>query len=162
MQVAYYEKTGSARDVLSVGERPEPAPGPGEVRVRLHCSGVNPSDVKSRAGRRNSPMSFPLVGGCFRPKSVGRASAVESPEADPRRWEVLGAPRCWRSKDSVGHPQGIDRITLPTTRPDSTNSCAVAICESGRRSAMLCVRHCSRRSRASVSCAAARSSSPKW
>ena len=91
MQVAYYEKTGSARDVLSVGERPEPAPGPGEVRVRLHCSGVNPSDVKSRAGRRNSPMSFPLVGGCFRPKSVGRASAVESPEAvgGPRRAALL-------------------------------------------------------------------------
>src|SRR5207249_8497387 len=61
MQVAYYEKTGSARDVLRMGERPDPAPGPGEVRVRLHCSGVNPSDVKSRAGRRNSAMPFPLV-----------------------------------------------------------------------------------------------------
>ncbi|HEY2926866.1 NADPH:quinone reductase [Piscinibacter sp.] len=61
MQVAYYEKTGSARDVLSIGEWPDPAPGPGEVRVRLHCSGVNPSDVKSRAGRHNSPMPFPLV-----------------------------------------------------------------------------------------------------
>jgi NADPH2:quinone reductase len=39
-------------EVLTVGELPDPTPGPGEVRVRLHASGVNPSDVKARAGNR--------------------------------------------------------------------------------------------------------------
>ncbi|HYG85557.1 MAG TPA: NADPH:quinone reductase [Azospirillum sp.] len=51
MRAAWYTKNGEARDVLIVGEIPAPEPGPGEVRVRLHASGVNPSDVKSRRGR---------------------------------------------------------------------------------------------------------------
>ncbi len=50
MRAAYYESNGKAADVLRVGEVPTPVPGPGEVRVRLKTSGVNPSDVKSRAG----------------------------------------------------------------------------------------------------------------
>ena len=50
MRAAYYEKNGPARDVLKVGEVETPRAGPGEVRVRLATSGVNPSDVKSRAG----------------------------------------------------------------------------------------------------------------
>ena len=55
MRAAWYERNGEARDSLQVGEMPTPLPGPGEVRVRVHTSGVNPSDVKSRRGR-------PLVG----------------------------------------------------------------------------------------------------
>lgn len=51
MQAAWYEQNGPAIDVLKVGEWPTPTPGPGEVLVRVHSSGVNPSDVKSRAGR---------------------------------------------------------------------------------------------------------------
>jgi len=51
MRAAWYAKNGAARDVLVVGDLPTPEPGPGEVRVRLATSGVNPSDVKSRAGR---------------------------------------------------------------------------------------------------------------
>jgi NADPH:quinone reductase len=37
--------------VLAIGELPTPMPAPGEVRVKLVASGVNPSDVKSRRGR---------------------------------------------------------------------------------------------------------------
>ncbi|UUZ74987.1 alcohol dehydrogenase catalytic domain-containing protein [Polaromonas sp. P1(28)-13] len=51
MKAAWYSRNGEARDVLQVGELPDPQPGPGEVRVRLATSGVNPSDVKSRRGR---------------------------------------------------------------------------------------------------------------
>ena len=50
MRAAWYESNGGARAVLTVGEMPAPEPGPGEVRVKLATSGVNPSDVKSRAG----------------------------------------------------------------------------------------------------------------
>jgi len=45
MRAAYYEKNGSAREVLRVGEVATPRAGPGEVRVKLATSGVNPSDV---------------------------------------------------------------------------------------------------------------------
>jgi NADPH:quinone reductase len=60
MRAAYYEKNGSARDVLSLGELDTPKPGPGEVLVRLKTSGVNPSDVKSREGRTRK-IVFPRV-----------------------------------------------------------------------------------------------------
>src|SRR5262245_45147462 len=60
MRAAYYEKNGAARDVLLVAELDTPKPGPGEVRVRLKTSGVNPSDVKAREGRTRK-ISFPRV-----------------------------------------------------------------------------------------------------
>jgi NADPH2:quinone reductase len=50
MRAAYYEKNGSAREVLRVGDVETPNAGPGQVRVKLATSGVNPSDVKSRQG----------------------------------------------------------------------------------------------------------------
>lgn len=50
MQAAWFEAFGPAQQVLRVGERPRPEPAPGEVLVRMHASGVNPSDVKKRAG----------------------------------------------------------------------------------------------------------------
>jgi NADPH2:quinone reductase len=60
MRAAWYEKNGAAADVLHVGEVETPRPGPGEVRVRLVTSGVNPSDVKSRAGTARK-IAFPRV-----------------------------------------------------------------------------------------------------
>ncbi len=50
MKAVIYETTGAAREVLRIEEIPTPEPGPGEVRVKLAYSGVNPSDVKSRVG----------------------------------------------------------------------------------------------------------------
>jgi NADPH:quinone reductase-like Zn-dependent oxidoreductase len=50
MKAAWFEEFGSAADVLILGEQPEPEPGRGEVLVRLATTGVNPSDVKKRAG----------------------------------------------------------------------------------------------------------------
>src|SRR5438132_8613030 len=44
-----YSVTGDP-GVLTLVERPVPDPGPGEVRVRVHRSGVNPTDWKSRRG----------------------------------------------------------------------------------------------------------------
>lgn len=60
MRAAFYETNGPASDVLRLDEVPTPTPGPGEVRVRLKTSGVNPSDVKSRAGLTRK-IAFPRV-----------------------------------------------------------------------------------------------------
>ena len=60
MRAAYYEKNGAARDVLHVGDVETPKPGPGEVRVKLKTSGVNPSDVKAREGRTRK-IGYPRV-----------------------------------------------------------------------------------------------------
>ena len=58
MKAAWYERNGAARSVLTVGDMDTPDPGPGEVRVKIATSGVNPSDVKGRRGR---PLSWPRV-----------------------------------------------------------------------------------------------------
>jgi NADPH2:quinone reductase len=50
MRAAWYDRNGPAREVLHVGELPDPQPAAGEVRVRVATSGLNPSDVKKRAG----------------------------------------------------------------------------------------------------------------
>jgi NADPH2:quinone reductase len=60
MRAAYYERNGSARDVLKLGEIETPRPVAGEVRVKLAASGVNPSDVKARAGATRK-IAYPRV-----------------------------------------------------------------------------------------------------
>src|ERR1700744_204828 len=60
MRVAYYERNGVAREVLRVSEVDTPKAGPGEVRVKLATSGVNPSDVKSRQGLTRK-IAYPRV-----------------------------------------------------------------------------------------------------
>ncbi len=60
MKAAYYRTYGPARAVLEVGELPDPVPGPGEVRVRMKFSGINPSDCNRRAGIRDRP-GYPLI-----------------------------------------------------------------------------------------------------
>ncbi|HEY5848940.1 MAG TPA: NADPH:quinone reductase [Microlunatus sp.] len=49
MRRVVYRQTGDP-DVLDLVEEPAPDPGPGQVRVRIHRSGVNPTDWKSRRG----------------------------------------------------------------------------------------------------------------
>jgi NADPH2:quinone reductase len=60
MRAAWYRSQGAARDVLEIGELPDPTPGPGEVRVRLAASGINPTDLYARSGRQ-APLPYPLV-----------------------------------------------------------------------------------------------------
>ena len=38
------------RDVLEVQERPDPVPGPGEVRIAVHAAGINFADLMARSG----------------------------------------------------------------------------------------------------------------
>jgi NADPH2:quinone reductase len=56
MRAARYDRYGPAADVLRVEEIERPEPGPGEVRVRLQVSGINPTDWKSRAGATPRPI----------------------------------------------------------------------------------------------------------
>ncbi|HWX86010.1 MAG TPA: NADPH:quinone reductase, partial [Xanthobacteraceae bacterium] len=60
MKAVWYERTGPAADVLTFGEMPTPAASPGEVRIRLEASGVNPADVGRRGGAYRA-MEFPRV-----------------------------------------------------------------------------------------------------
>ena len=63
MRAIGYDQFGSAQDVLNIIELPDPTPAAGEVVVQLTYSGVNPSDVKARAGLRPgvSKPAFDLI-----------------------------------------------------------------------------------------------------
>jgi NADPH2:quinone reductase len=60
MRAGWYEKCGPADEVIEVGEMDAPAPGPGEILVRIHASGINPSDYKRR-GNVKQKIEFPRV-----------------------------------------------------------------------------------------------------
>lgn len=61
MKAAWFEFFGSATESIIIGEQPTPVAGPGEVLIKLKTSGVNPSDVKKRAGAFPSLLADGLV-----------------------------------------------------------------------------------------------------
>ncbi|MCW2519184.1 MAG: oxidoreductase [Mycobacterium sp.] len=61
MIAAWYDRQGPAAQVLHIGDFAASEPGPGDVRVRVARSGVNPGDTKKRAGWPGSPMIYPRV-----------------------------------------------------------------------------------------------------
>ena len=61
MRAAVTERTGPAGEVLTIEELPIPTPAPHEVRVKVAWSGINPSDVKTRAGVRTKTLAFPRI-----------------------------------------------------------------------------------------------------
>ena len=91
MNAAWYERNGTAAEVLRVGEQPDPQPGPGEVRVALHAAGINPSDVKTRAGLRRK-IAFPrVIPGCDGAGVVDRVGAgVPASRIGERVWVYEG------------------------------------------------------------------------
>ncbi|WP_326562473.1 NADPH:quinone reductase [Micromonospora sp. NBC_01796] len=60
MKAIIYTQTG-APDVLHPTERSVPDPAPGEVRVRVKVSGVNPTDWKARRGGPGRPLEYPEI-----------------------------------------------------------------------------------------------------
>lgn len=118
MRAVWYERNGPAAEVLTYGEMPTPAPGPGEVLVRLACSGVNPSDWKTRSGRAR-PIVFPRV----IPHSDGAGTIEAVGEGvDPAR---IGE-RVWIWNGQWKRPFGTaaEYIALPSAQavrlPDNT------------------------------------------
>jgi NADPH2:quinone reductase len=106
MQAAWYEKNGPADQVLQVGQQPVPQAGSGQVRVRLACSGVNPSDVKSRAGGR--PVRWDLI----IPHSDGAGVIDEVGEGvDPGR--VGQRVWVWNAQYNRPHGTAAEYIALP-------------------------------------------------
>ena len=56
MRAASYDRHGPAAEVLEVKDVERPAPGPGEVLVKVALSGINPTDLKSRSGVTPRPI----------------------------------------------------------------------------------------------------------
>jgi len=126
MIAAWYDRQGAAAEVLRVGELPAAEPGPGEVRVRLTVSGVNPGDIKKREGWLGSPMAFPRIV----PHSDG-AGVIEAvgPDVDPgrtgRRVWVYGA-QSYRPFGTAAETTVVPAalaVDLPGNVSDETGAC---------------------------------------
>lgn len=107
MRAAWYARNGAARDVLQVGEQPTPQPGPGEVRVRLAFSGVNPSDVKSRAGSR------PVTQGLVIPHSDG-AGVIDAVGEGVDAVRVGQQVWTWNAQYRRPHGTAAQYVVLPS------------------------------------------------
>ena len=88
MRAAWYEKQGPAREVLVVGEMPDPRPGAGEVRIRIAASGINPGDIKKRQDSFGLGMPYPRV----IPHSDGAGQVDQVGEGVSPEW---GGRRVW-------------------------------------------------------------------
>ncbi|SFW86697.1 NADPH:quinone reductase [Amycolatopsis australiensis] len=92
MKAAVYRRPGPADEVLEVVKLERPEPGPGEVRVRMVTSGINPTDWKTRAGltgRMPDGFQVPHHDGAGVVDAVG--SGVTGLTAGQRVWLYLAA-----------------------------------------------------------------------
>lgn len=117
MKAIQFSEAGSAKDVLSLVDIDPIAPGPGEVRVRITHSAVNPTDVKRRSTGRELGAFSPIT-----PNNDG-AGVIEAVGADVDPARV--GQRVWIFGAQAGRPMGtaaefctIDDWMAPTL-PDS-------------------------------------------
>lgn len=125
MFAGWYEHTGPAHEVLKTGETATPEPGAGEVLVRLHASGINPSDYKKR-GNTKIPAEFPRV----IPHSDGAGIVTE---VGPDVTGLSRGQRVWVFNAQWKRPFGTaaEYVALPATqvRPlDTQTSFAEGAC----------------------------------
>jgi NADPH2:quinone reductase len=119
MRAVWYERQGTADEVLVVGEQPSPQPGPGEVRLRLYASGVNPADCNRRRGPQ------PMDGRLIIPNSDG-AGVVDAvgegvaPEWLGRRAWLYNGQRGGRTLGTAAEWIALDR-SLVTALPDDVS-----------------------------------------
>jgi NADPH:quinone reductase len=92
MKAALYRTTGPASAVLTLEDIERPEPSPGEVLVRVHASGVNPTDWKTRAGATARPIDgfqIPHQDGAGVIEAVG--AGVDPARVGERVWLWLAA-----------------------------------------------------------------------
>ena len=97
MQAAFLDQPGPP-EVIRVGELATPAPGPGEVLVRVRAASVNPIDTYIRSGMVAMPLPKPFIPGC------DLAGTVEAVGAGVKRFHV--GDRVWGSNQGLLGRQG--------------------------------------------------------
>jgi NADPH:quinone reductase len=129
---AAYERRGKASEVLRVEERRTPEPGPGEVRVRVALSAVNPTDWKARASGPPLPepgFQIPNQDGTGAIDAVGEGgdanragervwllfAARDRPWGTAAQWTVVpnefAVPLPENCSDELGASMGIPALT---------------------------------------------------
>jgi NADPH2:quinone reductase len=120
MKAVWYTRQGPPAEVMQFGERPTPHAGPGEVRVRLHASGVNPADSNRCVGR-----TYAMEGPLIIPNSDGSGTVDEVGDgADPawlgRRVWLYNGQRGGRLLGTAAEYIALD-ADLVSELPDNTS-----------------------------------------
>jgi NADPH2:quinone reductase len=97
MKAIIYRDTGTP-DVLRFVDRDLPEPGPGEVRVRVAVSGVNPTDWQARSGAGH-PKHFPEI-----TPHLDGAGTIDAVGEGVARGRV--GQRVWLFMAAAGRPTG--------------------------------------------------------
>jgi len=124
MKAWFYDRTGPAAEVLTRADLPVPEPGPGEVRVRIEWSGVNPSDVKSRGGLRPMPFArvIPHSDGSGTIEAVG--AGVDAARVGERVWLWNAAwGRPWGTAAECCCLPSAQAVPLPEGVPGEVGAC---------------------------------------
>jgi NADPH:quinone reductase len=121
MLAAVYADTGPARDVLRVEEVDTPEPAPGEVRVRIAVSGVNPTDWKSRSGTGSAaapdaPFLVPNQDGAGTIDAVG--DGVDAARVGERVWLYFAA---WQRRWGTAAEYSVVPAEQAVALPDSAS-----------------------------------------
>lgn len=111
MKAAWYDRTGPAGEVLVVGELPDPEPAAGQVRVRVRVAGINPADVKRRAGAGGRIMAAERV-------IPGDDAAGVIDRVGPRVPAARVGERVWVYSANHGNPFGTsaEYVVVPAER----------------------------------------------
>jgi NADPH:quinone reductase len=125
VRAAVYEKYGPAAEVLRVEDVDRPQPGPGEVRVRMELSGVNPTDWKSRSGATPRPIDvfqIPHHDGAGVIDAVG--DGVEPARVGQRVWTWMAAAgRRWGTAAEWSVLPARQAVPLPDTASAELGAC---------------------------------------
>ena len=126
MRAAYYTRTGPAHDVLEIGEAETPVPGPGEVLIRVHASGINPSDTKKRGGAPGREMAedriIPHCDGAGVIETLG--DGIDSKHTGQRVWMFNAQHRrdAGTAAEFIALPMALT-APLPETIPFDAGAC---------------------------------------
>ena len=120
MKAVYFERFGSASEVLQVGDKPIDLPASGDLQIAIEASGVNPSDVKKRIGLRGGAMTEPFI----IPHSDGAGVVVAVGEGVDPAWMGRRVWVCEAQHDRA-HGSAAERVNLPVSMvhplPDNTS-----------------------------------------
>ncbi len=124
MRAALHDCYGAAREVLRVEEIERPEPGPGQVRVRIEMSGINPTDWKSRSGATPRPITgfqIPHHDGAGVIDAVGEG--VDDARIGQRVWLWLAATSPWGTAAQWSVVPARQAVPLPAGASAELGAC---------------------------------------